>query len=246
MSHLNNSILAALSHAVFMGLKPHLRVVNLLSGQVLADSEQRVSSVYFPHTGILSCVVQTEKGWGIQTGMIGRDGVFGASQAMDHRISVNKVMVQVPGSASVADPGAVRQLAASSPEFRELVVRYDQYLLAQAQQAAACNALHDVERRTCAWLLRMHDLAGPELPLTQEFLAQMLGVTRSTITVVAQELQKSGMISYHRGKLRILDIDLIRRHACECPHTVQAHYRLMFGDVGQRVMGDPVGTAPRR
>jgi CRP-like cAMP-binding protein len=98
------------------------------------------------------------------------------------------------GTHSVVSSDYIRQLADELPAFRGLLVKYEQFFLAQVQQTAACNALHDVQSRTCKWLLRMHVLAGDELPLTQEFLAQMMGVRRSTVTEVASELQKNGLI----------------------------------------------------
>jgi DNA-binding FadR family transcriptional regulator len=107
-------------------------------------------------------------------------------------------------------------------------MKYDQFFLAQVQQTAACNALHSVQERTCKWLLRMHELAGGDLPLTQEFLAQMMGVRRTTVTEVALELQKAGMISYGRGRVRIKDIDLIQQRACECDGDIRSHYRRIF------------------
>jgi hypothetical protein len=190
--------------------------------------------VYFPHGGILSSVVELKTGWAIETGMIGNDGVFGAAQAIDHRISLNKVMVQVPGWATVVDADVVRDVADSSANFRGLLVKYEQFFLAQAQQTGACNALHSVQERMCKWLVRMYDLAGTDLPLTQEFLAQMMGVQRTSVTGVAIQMQSEGMISYRRGNVHILDIDLIQRRGCECPETVRQHYGEMFGDLGDR------------
>jgi CRP-like cAMP-binding protein len=122
----------------------------------------------------------------------------------------------------------IREAADELPVFRGLLVKYEQFFLAQVQQTAACNALHAVQARTCKWLLRMHALAGADLPLTQEFLAQMMGVRRTSVTEVAGELQKAGMISYSRGRIHIKDVDLIRQWACECDDDVRSHYRRVF------------------
>jgi len=201
--------------------------------------------VYFPHGGILSCVVEAETGWGIETGMIGYDGIFGAGQAIDHGVSLNKVVVQIAGPASVVSGKAISDLAGTSAGFRDLVARFEHFMLAQSQQSATCNAVHNVEQRMCEWLVRMYDLAGAELPLTQEFLAQMMGVRRTSVTVVAGEMQKKGMISYHRGKLRILDIDLICKNGCECAETARQHYDRMFGTSGGSPASyKPTGTRP--
>jgi hypothetical protein len=108
--------------------------------------------------------------------MIGNDGAYGASQALDDKVSLSHAVVQIPGAASVADPSIICQLADKHADFRKLPIDYEQFFLTQVQQTAACNAVHLVRERTCKWLLRMHELAGPDVPLTQEFLAQMMGI----------------------------------------------------------------------
>jgi hypothetical protein len=106
-------------------------------------------------------------------------------------------------------------------ELRGLIVKYEQFFLAQVQQTAACNALHSVEMRTSKWHLRMNDLVGTDLPLTQEFLAQMMGVRRTSVTGVAVEMQRAGMITYSRGRIQLLDVEMIRQRACECEGDVR-------------------------
>ena len=120
----------------------------------------------------------------------------------------------MPSRASVIDAAVVRHLANASPDFRSLIVKYEQFLMGQVQQTGACNALHSVEARTCKWLVRMYDLAGSDLPLTQDFLAQMMGVQRTSVSCVAIRLQDEGLIEYHRGKVRILNIDAVQGRAC--------------------------------
>ena len=219
MPHLNNLILSRASPVDFDDLRPQLRVVELKRGAVIAESRSRVSQVYFPHSGILSCVVELENGWAIESGMIGKDGVFGAAQAIDGKLSLHKVVVQVPGVASVVKADHLKEVAQSSPDFLSLLIKYEQFFLGQVQQTTACNAIHNVEQRMCKWLVRMYDLVGSELPLTQEFMAQMMGVTRTSVNGVAKQLQSEGLISYRRGKVIILNIDLVQRRACECHQT---------------------------
>jgi CRP-like cAMP-binding protein len=127
------------------------------------------------------------------------------------------------------DSTHVKAVAQSSPDFLKLIIKHEQFLLGQVQQTTACNALHTVQQRMCKWLVRMHDLAGDELPLTQEFLAQMMGVRRSSVTLNAIELQKEGLISYSRGKVTILSMDRVLKRACECAHTVRELYAAEFG-----------------
>ena len=167
-------------------------------------------------------------GGAIETGMIGKDGAFGASQALDDKVSLNHVVVQVSGRASVVSSDRISEAASKAPALRTLLVKYEQFFLSQVQQTAACNAMHNVQSRTCKWLLRMHELAGPDLLVTQEFLAQMMGVRRTSVTAVASDLQKAGLISYARGRLHIIDLDQIRQWACECDADVRSHYQLIF------------------
>lgn len=228
MPHRKNFLLNRVGPDVLDRISSALVVVPLAQGEVLAESHARIEKVYFPHTGVISCVVETIGGGAIETGMIGNDGVFGASQALDDKVSLNHVVMQVSGDVSVISSDLLREAADAIPSFRGLLVKYDQFFLAQVQQTAACNALHTVQARTCKWLLRMHDLAGPDLLLTQDFLAQMMGVRRTSVTEVAGELQKAGMITYSRGRIRLLDLDMINQRACECESDVRSHYRRIF------------------
>jgi CRP-like cAMP-binding protein len=228
MPHGRNFLLSRLSPDVLSSISSALVVTQLAHGDVLAETHERVEKVYFPHGGIISCVVETIGGGAIETGMIGNDGAFGGAQALDDKVSLNHVVIQVAGTASVISSDRVRETADAFPVFRGLLVKYEQFFLAQVQQTAACNALHAVQARTCKWLLRMHDLVGPDIPLTQEFLAQMMGVRRTSVTEVASELQKAGMITYSRGRIRLLNLDLIGQRACECESDVRSHYRRMF------------------
>jgi CRP-like cAMP-binding protein len=235
LPHLNY-VLNRVSAVDLEDLRPHLQVVDLPHGRVIADSRQSVPRVYFPHAGILSCVVELESGWSIESGMIGNDGVFGAAQALDSKVSLHKVIVQVPGSATVVDAGHLKAVAHSSPDFLALLMKYEQFVLGQVQQTTACNALHSVEQRMCKWLVRMHDLAGNELPLTQEFLAQMMGVRRTSVTAVATELQRKGLITYRRGKITIQSMDLVQKRSCECAETVRDLYVEVFGTSPNAIM----------
>ena len=173
-------------------------------------------------------MVELIGGGAIETGMIGKDGTFGASQALDDKVSLNHVVTQLAGTASLMSSDHMRGHADALPAFRAVLIKYDQFFLSQVQQNVACNVVHNVQARTCKWLLRMHELAGSDLPLTQEFLAQMMGVRRTSVTTVAGELQKAGMITYSRGRLHIVDLAQIQKWACECDDDVRSHYRRIF------------------
>ena len=226
--HRDNFLLNLLEPDVFNQIEPQLSIIDLPREQVLAETHQQIEKVYFPHSGIISCVVELKGGGAIETGMIGRDGTFGASQALDDKVSLNHVVIQLAGTASLMASDDLRQQAEAHEVFRAFLIKYDQFFLAQVQQHVACNAVHTVQARTCKWLLRMHELAGSDLLLTQEFLAQMMGVTRTSVTTVAGELQKAGMITYSRGRLHIVDIAQIQKWACECDDDIRSHYRRIF------------------
>ncbi|MET0676870.1 MAG: Crp/Fnr family transcriptional regulator [Bradyrhizobium sp.] len=225
----DNLLLGRLDRHVLEKVSSALAFVELEQGQLLADQHHLVEKVYFPCSCILSCVVELPGGGAIETGMIGKDGQWGASQALDNKVSLNNVVVQVAGRAAVMAAGRLKLLAKEFPSFQTLLLRYDQFSMAQMQQTAACNAVHAVEPRFCRWLLRMHELVGPNISITQEFMAQMMGVRRTSVTQIAIGLQKAGAISYTRGKVHITDLSHIQSHSCECPGELVSHYDRLFG-----------------
>jgi CRP-like cAMP-binding protein len=227
-SHLKNRLLARLDSSTFALLEDELKEIRVNQGDIISESHATVQKVYFPQGGVISCVVELVGGGAIETGMIGSDGQFGAGPALDHRVSPNLVVMQVAGDVSVIDASRFRELAKGNLSLRELAISYDQFFLAQVQQTAACNAVHNVQARACKWLLRMQRLVGDELPLTQEFLAQMMGVRRTSVTEVAGDLQRAGMITYSRGRIHLLDVGKIRQCACECDDAVNSHYVRML------------------
>ena len=229
MAHSPNRLLAFLPANIFATIQPHLKVVELKLGDVVAATGGKVKRVYFPHSGAISLVVEMGVGDMIETAMVGRDGVHNAASALDGKVSLNKGIVQLAGVTSVIDADKLRTIADENKALRSIIIRHEQVLLAQSQQSAACNASHSVEARMCRWLMRMRDLAdGDEMTLTQEFLAQMLGVRRSSVSIVAGTLQKAGFIRYRRGNIRILDLKGLQGGCCECYAAVKAHYERMI------------------
>ncbi len=161
--------------------------------------------------------------------MVGRDGIVGASEALCDAISLTDALVLCPGTASMITVANLKTIADQSVAWRQLLVRHEQALLAQAQQSAACNAAHSVEERLSRWLLRARDLwDGEALPMTQELLARMIGVQRNAVSIVAHALQQAGVLSYSRGQIEILDVDALRATACECYHAVHAKQAHLF------------------
>jgi hypothetical protein len=170
-------------------------------------------------------VVELSVGEMIETAMVGRQGVLNAASALDGKVSLNKGVVQMAGVGSAIDVDRLRTIADTYKPFRSLLIRHEQVLFAEAQQSAACNASHLVEARMCRWLLRMRDLAeSDDLTITQDFLAQMIGVRRSSVSLVAGTLQNAGYIRYRRGNIRIVDAEGLHEAACECYDTVKGHY----------------------
>jgi len=223
-SHSRNGLLASLALADFELLRPHLVSLELRSEEVLFEAGDKVDRVYFPHSGIISLVIELAGGETIEAAMIGHDSMLGATSALDGEISLNKAIVQLSGVGETLDVARFRKVAEQSASLRTTLLRHEQVLFAQAQQSAACNASHHVEARLSRWLLRARDLNGADsLDLTQEFLAEMLGVRRSSVSPVANALQRAGLIHYNRGHIQIPDMEGLRSTSCECYRTVKAH-----------------------
>jgi CRP-like cAMP-binding protein len=227
-----NRLLAALPAAAFELLRPHLETIELVQEDVLVAAGDRLTRVFFPHNGMISLVVSLAGGGMVEVAMIGNDSIFGASAALDGKISLTDAIVQLPGQASVLEVDILRSAAEQSIAFRTTLIRHEQALFAQAQQSAACNAMHSAESRLARWLLRMHDLAGTdELHLTQDFLAQMIGVQRNSVSIVAHTLQQAGIIKYSRGHIEILNLAALKKISCECYQAVNMQYqRLLLED----------------
>jgi CRP-like cAMP-binding protein len=225
-----NLLLASLSPVDMALLEPNLKRAHLEQTHVLYGTGDKVNAVYFPLNAIVSLVVELSTGETVEAAMVGRDGVVGAASALDGRISLSRAIVQLPGDAMVCSPDALQRAVSQSGTMLSKIIRHEQVVYAQAQQSAACMATHSVETRLCRWMLRARDLSGSDLlPFTQEFLAEMLGVRRTSVSIVAHALQQSGMIKYSRGKIQILNTEALEQAACECYATVKTHYEVLLG-----------------
>src|SRR3954454_17139837 len=227
---MNNLLLDQLSPADLKVLEPDLRSVHFKQHHVLFDPDQEIRSVYFPSGVVISLVVTLSTGEMVEAAMVGRDGVVGALAALDGKVAVSRGVVQLGGDGMVCDPDALKSIACQRPDMLSLLIRHEQTVYAQAQQSAACFATHHVQARLCRWLLRARDLSGSDtLSFTQEYLAEMLGVRRTSVTVAAHTLQSAGFIKYSRGKIQIMDVEALREAACECYETVKRQYRQLIG-----------------
>jgi CRP-like cAMP-binding protein len=230
VSHHPNGLLASLRATDFDVLQPHLKPADWPQGTILLEAGQTIERVYFPHAGVVSVVIPLAGGEMIEAAMIGSDSIVGGSAALDGRVALNKAIVQVGGSGSSLEIGYLRALANASVGFRTTLINHDQMILVQAQQSAACNISHAVESRLARWLLRCRDLIkSDKLALTEDFLGQMLGVRRSSVSLVAGALQRAGMISYSRGHIHVEDVEGLREAACECYETVRVHSHRLIG-----------------
>jgi len=227
-----NQLLQLLDVAGFDLLRPHLATIEMVRKSVLGEAGTALRYVYFPHGGSVSITVGLSEGQMIEVAMLGRDSVVGGGAALADGIAPTDAVVLFPGAASTLEIAACRAVAAASAPFRELIVRHEQSLLAHAQQSLLCNTLHPVEARLARWLLRARDLSDSEvLPLTQEALAQMMGVRRNAVSLVAHALQRAGIIHYSRGQIEILDLRALEKTSCDCYAAVKAQHLRLVGAV---------------
>ena len=228
-----NRLLAALRPADLTALKPHLSLMAMERGQVLFDAGDDVDTTYFPcHAAMVSLLVVTRDGQEIEVATIGREGAVGGVVSSGFKPAFGRAVVTLPGAAFSVSTARLDALKLRAPALADLFNRYADVLLAQMMQSVACNALHNIEQRCCRWLLATHDRVGDNLILlTQEALAEMLGVQRTTVTAVARTLQDEGLIRYSRGRIEILDRPRLERRACECYAAVETHFERLLPEV---------------
>ncbi|HZL29440.1 MAG TPA: Crp/Fnr family transcriptional regulator [Pseudolabrys sp.] len=213
-------------------IEPHFKDVVMTQGTLLQEQGEQINYVYFPHTGMISLLAVMRLGNSVEIATVGREGTVGAMSRFGPRRSFTRAIVQADGIASRISTVKFQEAVKKSENLREAVVRFNECLLAQVQQTAACNALHELDERLCRSLLQTQDRTGGTLiTLTHELLAQMLAVRRTTVTLVARSLQKAGAIKYRRGKIEILDRGMLEKRACECYDVVsrEMDYQLPGG-----------------
>jgi CRP-like cAMP-binding protein len=220
-----NHLLSLLLPADTAALRPHLRSVRLEQHLVLFDIGDIIQTVIFPTTALVSLVVPLSSGEAIEAAMVGRDGVVSAASAMDGKAALNRGIIQLSGNALQCDTLIFKAIALQSHTLMEIIFAHEQTAFAQAQQSAACNIAHSLEARLARWLLRARDLVGSDsLHFTQEFLSQMIGAGRPSVSIAAHTLQSAGMIKYRRGTIQITNAEALQETACECYDTVRANY----------------------
>jgi len=225
-----NRLLAALPTDEYERLVPNLQQVSFSLGEVVYEFGGHLDYVYFPTTSIVSLLYTMENGSSAEMGLTGNDGVVGIALFMGGGTMPNRAVVQSAGAAIRMKAKVLQDEFAAGGKFQQLLLRYTQALITQISQTAVCNRLHSVEQQLCRWLLLSHDrVKSDELIMTQELIADMLGVRREGVTVAAGRLQDEGAISYVRGHIKILNRQKLEDAVCECYRVVKDEFDRLLG-----------------
>jgi len=231
ISGLRNHLLAALPASEFNRIEPTLEPVSLALGEVLYESGDRLTHIYFPTTAIISLLYIMQNGGTAEIGIAGNDGLVGIALFMGGETTSSRAVVQSAGEAVRMKAKDLQEAFALGGVFQNLLLRYTQSLMTQISQTAVCNRLHSVEQQLCRWLLINHDqLQTNELVMTHELIANMLGVRREGVSIAAGHLQEIGLIKYVRGTITILDRSRLEAAGCECYKVVKDEYDRLLGE----------------
>jgi CRP-like cAMP-binding protein len=225
-----NHILASLPPGDYRRIASKIESFAFRRGVAIHEADGRISHVYFPRTGVASIVTRMSEGGTIEVATIGNEGVVGLSAYLGNGRSSMEVFVQIPGEAVRMSSEAFLQEIRAGTALRGILRRYAQALITQIGQSAACNRVHPIAERCARWLLMSHDrVSGDEFSLTQEFLAEMLGVRRASVTQVAGILKRRGLIDYRRGMIRIVGRKGLEKAACECYRVIRSEHERLVG-----------------
>jgi CRP-like cAMP-binding protein len=233
--HQDNRLLAAVEPEDFAALEPHLAVIDLQRGQILYEAGATLTHTYFPHDAMVSLVTVMRDGKSAEMAVFGCEGLFGLVSAFVSSQAFGRYIVQLGGTASRIELARMHEAMATHPMIRQLFLRYTEALMAQTLQTVACNAVHSVEARCCRWILMSQDRVGKaDLPLTHEFLAEMLGVQRSTVSEVTRTLQDRGLIRQGRGMITVVNRPHLQKAACECYAVIRQKYQQLLPQTYER------------
>ena len=233
----HNHLLAALPEEIFERISQHLELISMPLGEVLYGSGGQLQHVYFPITAIVSLHCVMENGSSAEIAGVGNEGIVGIALFMGGKSTPNRAVVNTGGYGYRLKSWLLmeefnRVGGRRAGVMQHLVLRYTQTLITQMSQTAICNRHHSIEQQLCRWLLMTLDrLPTNEVVMTQELIAEMLGVRREGITEAAGNLQRAGLISYRRGHISILNRSGLESHACECYHVVREEFRRLFSDM---------------
>ncbi|WP_405029630.1 Crp/Fnr family transcriptional regulator [Methylibium sp.] len=226
-----NLLLSALPDAEWAHWLPHLEAVDMPLGKVLYESGVTLSHVYFPTTAIVSLLYVMEDGASAEIAVVGQEGIVGISLFMGGESTPSRAVVQSAGQAFRLEAKLMMQEFNRAGPVLHLLLRYTQALITQMAQTAVCNRHHSLDQQLCRWLLLSLDrLHSAEIVMTQELIANMLGVRREGVTEAAGHLQKAGLIRYRRGHITVLDRTRLEERACECYAVVKKEYDRLLPD----------------
>ena len=212
-----NRLLSLLPEAEYERLKPYLTSVSLAVGTVFYEASDKIETIYFPNTSLISLVNTLENGATTEVSLIGGTGMVGLPAILGSGTSKNRAIVQVADNAMKISAEILKQEFQRGGELQNVLHRYTETRIDELSQLIVCNAHHTIEERLARWLLVTSDLVQSDnLPLTQEFLGTMLGVRRSGVTLAAQIIQRAGIINYRRGRITILNREALEDTSCEC------------------------------
>ena len=228
-----NQLLTALPPAALASVLPKLTSVPLEMRKEVYHADGPIEFVWFPQTGMISLVAHLDDGMQAEVGIIGKEGMLGVPLLSGVDTSFNEAMVQMSGTALRMSATDFRTEIETNAPFRTVLQRYSEAHQAQVMQTAACNGRHGLEQRLARWLLMASDRAeGANLPLTQDFMAMMLGVHRPSITVTAGILQRAGLIKYTNGLVTVLNRDALEAASCDCYGAVRRRFASLLGTIG--------------
>lgn len=220
-----NRLLGALPRQELQRLRPRLEVVELAQRDSIVEPGEPIGRVYFPTNCVVSMIAEMDDGQQTEVGTVGREGMLGLPLFLGRQTTPLRSFCQVPGHAARMSARAFREEVTPGSRLHELLRYYTEATFVFAAQSSACNRLHSIEQRAARWLLHTHDrVGGEEFSLTQEFLAQMLGVRRASVSEIAGGFQGAGLIRYSRGVIRVLDRAALEEKACECYRIITREF----------------------
>jgi CRP-like cAMP-binding protein len=228
-----NRLLTTFSREARALIEPFGTLVQLAPGEIVLQRGVHVASSLFPiGSTMISMVAELTGGRSVEVASIGREGAVGGIVSCGHAPAFSRAEVLVEGSAFRISMDALEDAKKRSPFIANLFCRYSDYLLAQVMESVACNTFHSISERAARWLLHVQDRAGDRIELTQEAFAALLGVQRTTVNAVVQDLSAEGLIATGRGTVRVIDRAGLKRRACECYRRLQDHYEAVIGTSG--------------
>lgn len=224
-----NQLLMALPSGEYQRLIPYLKPVSLVLGQIIYQPQELIKEVYFPIEAMISLVSIMKDGSTTEIGLVGNEGMIGLPVLLGGNYTTNRVIVQIEGNALKMDADVLRREFERGEQLQKKLLLYTQARLTQISQVAACKSHHLIEERFARWLLSVHDCVNmPDLPLTQKFISEMLGVRRASVTEAAIALQKAGLIRYTRGHITILKREELEQAACECYGLIRNEFKRLL------------------